>query len=1058
MSPSGRDRPGRRRQARGSSRSGRSAVYASLGAAVLHGLRARASLTLGSLLLASVAIASAVVGPAYQSSASQSFLVARLDEARPVSTGVSVSFKPGRELAKDVPGASARASSAVDADLSDHFRPATSSLVSIGAGVQTVFGLPAGWEGTASIRAKDGGCDHLTITDGVCPTHPGEVMMLAADAASIDVNLGDQLAFPAYGQKLSLVGLYTVPEDVTGSWFDESRFFTGPPRPTQTGIEFRPAPLVAGPSTFDALRPGSWRVDVDRFLRVWPGISPNDVRTARQEVVELPRQLRSERLGRYTVSEDNGLQFVIAEIDNNRDTASKTVTPAVVSLVLVALALLVRLLAAAADQRRNELALGSLRGMSSRQMWAFGLAEPIALLLVAAPVGVVSGYVLSRWFADLWLVAGVAVQVGFASTVAAGLVWLAAVVAAVLTVRHALSEPLSSQLAGVRRPTRSTRWALVTKMVVVISAAAVAAASLTASGRSDPKTSDLVLPLLLAAAAGLLGTAATIWLAAWWSRRTSRRRGITAFVATRAVSRRREGSLVILPLTAALAISVFAAGVFSAAAAWRASTAATRVGADASYRSASSLSETVALTHRIDPDGRWLMAAGVVTQGSYGEKLVVDSPRLARVAVWPDTWTPGTDASAVADLLGPRHPALTFRGKTFSMTVDNQVESSAEALGISLQVQSADGDDKTMFFGPFDPGRSTTSTTVGFCRQSCEVRTILVGGPTTSAALLKGVASITQFTSDADSVGVMVDPLRWRPVGSPLGLTPGRTTIDASGPGLTLDLDSDGESGLGGVTPSDVPEYRPVLMGRDQDTMVEKADGNRLVVKTDAFEGLPVTPVGQTDSMPFLGPRGLLIDYTMMTRDQQIPEQSTDVYVLARGDTPAEVRRQLEGAGVAGRTELSTARALLDQDAYALSLNLYLVAALVTVALALAGLSVSLAVQMPDRRRDAASLRVVGVRRRQIMRAVFAEICVVLGVAGLVGIVAGSAAQYIVVRTVTLGLVGDIRTPRVVPTLDVSRLSLLMAAVLVILIAVATIVAALAVRRARAATLRESAR
>ena len=211
--------------------------------------------------------------------------------------------------------------------------------------------------------------------------------------------------------------------------------------------------------------------------------------------------------------------------------------------------------------------------------------------------------------------------------------------------------------------------------------------------------------------------------------------------------------------------------------------------------------------------------------------------------------------------------------------------------------------------------------------------------------------------------------------------------------------------------------------------------------------------------MPFLGPRGLLIDFTMMTRDQAIPLDATDVYVLVRGDTPEELLSQLNDAGVTGRTELSQVRHLLDQDAYALSLNLYLVAALAAVTLALAGLAVNLAVQMPDRRRDAASLRVVGVRRRQIMRAVFVEICAVLGAAGLAGILAGSTSQYIVVRTVTLGFVGDIRTPRVVPTIDIPAAERCSSAVCVgVLVTVATVVATMAVRRARASTLRESVR
>lgn len=48
------------------------------------------------------------------------------------------------------------------------------------------------------------------------------------------------------------------------------------------------------------------------------------------------------------------------------------------------------------------------------------------------------------------------------------------------------------------------------------------------------------------------------------------------------------------------------------------------------------------------------------------------------------------------------------------------------------------------------------------------------------------------------------------------------------------------------------------------------------------------------------------------------------------------------------------------------------------LAMAVAGLVVSSAVQLPSRRRDAASLRVVGVPRRQVMWAVALEFVVVL--------------------------------------------------------------------------------
>ena len=77
-------------------------------------------------------------------------------------------------------------------------------------------------------------------------------------------------------------------------------------------------------------------------------------------------------------------------------------------------------------------------------------------------------------------------------------------------------------------------------------------------------------------------------------------------------------------------------------------------------------------------------------------------------------------------------------------------------------------------------------------------------------------------------------------------------------------------------------------------------------------------------------------------------------------------------------TEAQTKR-VLDQDAFALALRLYIVVTVLVILLALAGLAANLAVQLPARRRDAASLRVVGVKRRAVMVGVVAEFVVVLG-------------------------------------------------------------------------------
>jgi predicted lysophospholipase L1 biosynthesis ABC-type transport system permease subunit len=134
------------------------------------------------------------------------------------------------------------------------------------------------------------------------------------------------------------------------------------------------------------------------------------------------------------------------------------------------------------------------------------------------------------------------------------------------------------------------------------------------------------------------------------------------------------------------------------------------------------------------------------------------------------------------------------------------------------------------------------------------------------------------------------------------------------------------------------------------------------------------------------------------------------------------------------------------------------VVTVLVVLLALAGLVANLAVQLPSRRRDAASLRVVGVRRRYVMAAVVIEFLVVIGAAALAGVAAGALAQYVVVKTVTLGFADTALTPRVLPSFHLSsglRLSVL---VMVVLFVVSVAFALITVRGARTSTLRENAR
>ena len=757
-----------------------------------------------------------------------------------------------------------------------------------------------------------------------------------------------------------------------------------------------------------------------------------------------------------TLEPGNALPETVHRLLVRRGVARSTVAPAVLSLILVALVLLSRLLAAAMGLRRGELALASLRGYSRRQLWFLGMLEPLLILALATPLGVALGYLTSRVLARAWLVPGLPVPFVPASGLAVlGVVLVTGLVAA-LVVRDAVNEPLSAQIAGVRRPTRAGRALVIVRLALVAAAVAALVVAASRSHPQAPDATDLALPMLLAVAVGLLCGLLVLAVSERWVRWSSRRRALSSYVASRTVRRRREGTLVILPVAAALTVAVFTVGVSLAASSWRASAAATQVGAPLSFSTRLPLSRAVGLTREIDPEGRWLMAAGINTPNADEASLtlmprvVVDTTRLARVASWPSTWTPGRSASEVAHLLGPQRPSVMLTGSQVSITVDNQVDGDFRDLGLSLAVLDEEGTAREVSVGPYPKGRSTATARLPACAKGCELQTVSFGGPSALVEAMRGSATIESFTVDGTPVPGALDA-PWRAAASQVG-----TRMAVRGPPrledgqLTVSFDARSSSSYAGISPTDVPAVVPVLWGRSA------TRASRL--QTGSSGLFAVRSAGTAESVPLRGPSGLLMDFTMFARNTTQDNSTNQVYVWARADTPRAVLDQLAARGLARPQTEAAARALLDQDAFALALRLYVVVTVLVILLAFAGLAANLAVQLPARRRDAASLRVVGVKRRSIMVGVVAEFLLVLGAAALAGIAAGALAQYVVVRTVTLGFADTAFTPRVLPSFHVTTGFVLGVVVMLVLLVVASAFAALTVRGARTSSLRENAR
>ena len=1020
--------------------------------AIVRGLRSRALLSAGSVLLTALAIGSAVLGPVFSEAVTNSYVVTRLQETPPGLTGTSRVFTPDSGAALEQAEADA-AAAASELNTGPWREPVTIAQTEQFSALR----------GVVTFWSRAGACDALEI-EGRCPERRGEVLMLATDVEKTKAEIGEPLELPIFEttgvQQLGLprpgldevvvVGSYTTPRS-GDDWLIPRRLTSTNEQTTIGGgyQPYAPAPLITTPDTVTAM--GQWTVRVDTHLDIQPDATPQQLDEAAASASAVPSDAELEVEGGTLRADDtNSLADVVEEVRFQQSTARSSIAPAVLSLVLVALALLMRLLNAASELRVPELALASLRGVTARKLWGLGLAEPLTLLLVATPIGVAFGLGLSVVLVRGWLVPGLPLPLPVASWIAAALVLLAAVAVACVAVGLVVRESLASQLSGVRRPVAARRWSVVAQLTLVALAVATLASKLSASGPGEPDATDLVLPVLLAVVAGLAATRLTAALATWWTRR-SRGRSLSGFVSSRAISRRQEGTLVILPITAAIAVAVFGAGVYDSAATWRTSVAATASPAHTTWSTNLTISEAVDLTREIDPEGEWIMAAASVTNPG-ANFSVVDSSRLTDIATWPPTWSPGSTVEQVVDEIAPGGEVPTLEGRRISITVDNRADME-DGLTVELRFGSRAGVPLKAYVGPFPPGESTLSAKVPFCRQGCPLEGMTLGGGAGTNTRMSGTLRLVGIEVDGTPAEGAIDGAGWTPTPDPSVRTSITDLQEVDGT-LELAVDTGDSVGMARMTAGGITRDRPALAGPGVQ--------QRAIAKLDEGYGLiPVEPlggIGAIEGMPFTGPSGLLVDYSSFITDRPVFDNLVTTHVLARDGTPASITQALSQAGLSVGTTLAQERHVLDQSAYALALRLYGVVAALVLLMALAGLFVSAAVQLPARRRDAAALRVVGVPRSSVMVAVVRELAVVLGSAALAGILAGSLAQWVVLRTITLGYADDPTTPALVAAISPVRLVALALLAAAVLGAVALVSASMTVRGARGATLRESAR
>ncbi|GAA5151286.1 hypothetical protein GCM10023340_29910 [Nocardioides marinquilinus] len=664
---------------------------------------------------------------------------------------------------------------------------------------------------------------------------------------------------------------------------------------------------------------------------------------------------------------------------------------AVLPLLVLGLVMLPTAVVELSRHRRDELALARVRGAHGTSL----VAAAAGLAVLAAVLGGGLGALLGTL--------GPSLVVADAPVGATGLTWAAAVTAGVVVLVAgcavlAVREPLTRALRREPwRPLRGLAGGLVAPAAAVlvgVAALVVLYQALTADADA-PEAGVLLLAGsgVLAVAAGQLAALA-LRLAAPAAEAAGASRSVgTTLGLRRAVAHDRTP--VVRAVVAAAVVAVAALSAASAADAWAADSTRLEQGAPlrADLPDAGAL-DALLLTRRLDPDGRWLMAAAVGTTG----------PAARERVAWLDLERYDAVAGAYLDDTGAGLGPLVARLRDAPAVRPVVGDALVLTVGEAQPDAGPDaGPDATVSLDYVDDDGFVTTATLDAVPGD-RVETPVAG--CTSACVVVGLSATGR---------VAVDELR---LGDDDLLAGGWVSPDSPASDPTSDPASDpadgplvlpaGES----LVPADGAVAAPVVTAGAFETEDAGPDGDDAgPPQVTGIGGDPrvVAPVAERDALPLVVGSGVVGDLPVGLAAARGSTTDVAALVLARADTPDDVLAGLAEAGGEVTPAPPSVEALGTGDAaQARALRLVGLAAVV---LGLLALLAGAGRRLGAARRETAALRLVGVPRRERVRAALVE-SVVLGATTLVAAaLAGWLTVGVVVDATGLVPTGADRLP-----------------------------------------------
>ena len=1037
----------------------------------LAGLWFRRSTALIVLVLATVASAASVVAPLYSRAAEESIVRDTLRRADAFTLSVQVSVPQSGSGAGFGEAAKGEAEVRTAEDTLTNPAFGTPRLAYTGPAKYTPAAGPfKGGEVVGQVVERDGVCEHLTLAAGRCPTAPTEAIFTRRSlelvggklGGTVTVELPESATIDTGGipvLHLTVVGTFDPVPVQSLYWAGRPYFGSYYPQASPNGLGENPPsadPVFAGPGAARLGHITTYTVDIP--------VLPGQVRLDDGPVLQ--RQIR--RLGdqntAFQLTTYSQLPAALGRADDGRELVRIAAPLAVTQLVLLSWWTLFLVVGSATEERSPELGLAKLRGLTARQTRRFGLAEIFLLLVVAAPLGTVIGYLAVRGSARRVFAPGTQVVLTWPVLLTVLAAVVGGLVTAALSSRQVFRRPVSELLRRVppRRPGRGA--GLVDGVVIVLAAAGVVQLVSDRGGRPSPVA--LLGPGMVAVAGGLLAARLLVRVA---RRRTavSMARGRAAGVVGWAGVARRPGTARIASVLA-VATCLLLVGVqaWTVAERNRVERSAAEVGAEVVLQvRASSHLGLLEAVRKADPTGRYAMAAVQVTTSNQEARLLaVDATRADHIIEWG-----APDAHPTRPLRQTLRPALPdplrLRPGRLEVTVDLQQVESPSPLRLTARIDES-GTSERIDLGLLRPGRHTYAGELpaGCTATRCRLAAVAVDHPgvdiesATATLLLQSIG----LAPDGGAVQPLVDsfqaPADWRAGTPTIG---GPDLVLRPGPALEVQVRAPGGP-FAEIVHGDSPEPLPALVGPAA-AGLSAAEGGVPIGETTGLTGAATRYQATTrnEYIPRLGKDAVLVDLDLALKLSAESSLGDREVWLSRDDPAAEraLTASLKTADIAviKRETRGQLERVYAGDGAVLALRLLLVCGAAAVVVAVGALLVAAYVGRRQRAYEVAALRVVGIRRRTVRNLLLRENVGTVLVALVSGGLAAAVATWVVLPALPQFDDPSAFVPvRYAP--DAASAWLALGGLGLLLVAVGLVVAALQLRTGRTDRLREGVR